>query len=247
MKKFRSDILLGLLLVAISVVLFALQIYSFHTSRDTYFYLIQDLAFLPLQILIVTLVLEQILKGREKQDKLRKIKVVMSAFFIEAGSQTIRLLADYLQNPCQLAERLSIQANWKGEDYKAAIKTVKSFSYDIQSQTGELMELRDFLKDKRVYMLSMFENPYILDHDAFTDMLWATFHVSDELESRDTLVSLPEKDYLHLSGDMKRAFQFLLIEWLEYMKHLQKEYPYLFSIALRKNPLDDSCSVVIKE
>jgi len=247
LKKFKSNVLLGLLLVALSVILFSLQITYFRASRDTFFYLLQDLAFLPLQILIVTLVLEQILRAREKRDKLRKIKVVMSAFFIEAGSQTIRLLSEYVQNTCQLKELLLMQANWKEEDFKAAFKTLRNFDYDMQSQTGNLMVLRDFLKEKKVFMLGMFENPYILEHDAFTDMLWATFHVSDELESRDTLELLPKTDYVHLSGDMKRAFRFLLVEWLDYMKHLQKEYPYLFSIALRKNPLGDRCSVIIQE
>ena len=53
------------------------------------------------------------------------------------------------------------------------------------------------------------------------------------------------KDYDHLTGDMKRAFMKLLEEWLEYMKHLKKDYPYLFSLAVRTNPMDANAAVVV--
>lgn len=85
----------------------------------------------------------------------------------------------------------------------------------------------------------------MFEHDTFTDMLWAVFHVTEELDSRDMLVSLPPKDLEHLSIDIKRAYQFLIVEWLYYMNHLKKEYPYLFSLAVRKSPFNENGSVII--
>jgi len=67
-------------------------------------------------------------------------------------------------------------------------------------------------------------------------MLWSVYHVLDELENRDTLTGLPANDMNHLSLDIKRAYQLVIKEWVEYMIHLNKEYPYLFSLAKRKNP-----------
>ena len=37
----------------------------------------------------------------------------------------------------------------------------------------------------------------------------------------------------------------LIAEWLAYMRHLKKNYPYLFSLALRTNPFDPQASAVI--
>ena len=69
--------------------------------------------------------------------------------------------------------------------------------------------------------------------------------VHDELASRNTLSGLPEKDLAHLSGDIKRAMQWVVSEWLLYLRHLQENYPYLYSLEVRKNPFDPEASPII--
>jgi hypothetical protein len=91
----------------------------------------------------------------------------------------------------------------------------------------------------------MFENSNLLEHDTFTEMLWAVFHIADELESRESLDSLPKKDLEHLAIDISRGYKLLVYEWIYYMNHLKKEYPYLYSLAVRKNPFSDNCSVIL--
>jgi len=34
-------------------------------------------------------------------------------------------------------------------------------------------------------------------------------------------------------------------EWMKYMEYLNVHYPYLFSLAMRKNPFDPAASVVV--
>jgi len=36
-------------------------------------------------------------------------------------------------------------------------------------------------------------------------------------------------------------------QWLDYMKHLKNNYPFLFSFAIRTNPFDTEASPVVKE
>jgi hypothetical protein len=115
----------------------------------------------------------------------------------------------------------------------------------IDVQKGNPKDLRDFLFEKRFFMLSLLENPNLLEHDSFTDLLLAVFHISEELSARDTLERLPLSDYNHLSGDMKRVYTLLIREWLAYMKHLKDNYPYLFSLVIRTNPLDANASPVV--
>jgi len=45
---------------------------------------------------------------------------------------------------------------------------------------------------------------------------------------------------------MKRAYILLVSQWLNYMKHLKSDYPYLFSLAVRMNPFDPNASPVLK-
>lgn len=246
MNKSRFNLIMALSLVLSSVLVFSIQFILFHDTSTTLFYLLQDMAFAPLQVLIVTLILERILSLREKREMIRKLNVVISAFFSEVGIQGINEMNCFVRNIKELQDVLNVNTSWTEEDFKAAAKKVAVIEYEIESQYGEIENLKSFLMSKRAFILTMFENTNLLEHDTFTDMLWAIFHISDELESRESLRGLPETDLEHLSIDIKRAYRMLIIEWLYYMDHLKKEYPYLFSLAIRKSPFGENQSVIIR-
>lgn len=67
-------------------------------------------------------------------------------------------------------------------------------------------------------------------------MLWAVFHVADEVQTRD-LHALSQADLDHLNEDILRVYQLLLFEWIGYIRYLRTDYPYLYQIALRKSHL----------
>ncbi len=78
-----------------------------------------------------------------------------------------------------------------------------------------------------------------------TELLWAVFHLVEELAAREDLQSLARPAREHLAGDIKRVFVIIVAEWLSYMRHLQKEYPSLFSLAVRTNPFDPRASAAV--
>jgi hypothetical protein len=125
-------------------------------------------------------------------------------------------------------------------------KSVKNHIYNIDSKRGDLDNTKNFLKGKRQFLLNLLENPNLLEHESFTNLLWAVFHLTEELTHRRSLNGLSENDYQHLAGDIKRAYHLLIVEWLYYMKHLKANYPYLFSLAARTNPFDTNASVEVK-
>jgi hypothetical protein len=71
------------------------------------------------------------------------------------------------------------------------------------------------------------------------------FHLTDELNCREAFDGLPSTDVRHLAMDMSRAYSFMLEQWLYYLQHLKIHYPYIFSLAIRKNPFDPHASPVI--
>lgn len=107
------------------------------------------------------------------------------------------------------------------------------------------MELRDYLKTKRDFLVRLLENPMLLDHESFTDLLRAVFHLTEELEAHGDLKTLADTDIAHLGGDIHSAYYNLVMQWLGYMKHLKKTHPYLFSLALRTNPFDRVAAPVV--
>ncbi|NTV05849.1 MAG: hypothetical protein HGA59_04995, partial [Chlorobiaceae bacterium] len=79
----------------------------------------------------------------------------------------------------------------------------------------------------------------------FTDLLWAAFHITEELGARKSFDRLPPSDKEHINGDIRRVFGHLIREWVLYMQHLKEDYPYLFSLAVRLNPMIDSPDPVV--
>jgi len=246
MKRLSWQIILGVSFITLSAILYLVQIGIFHTTRDTFFYLFQDLAFVPIQVLLVTLIIHRLLSVREKRSMLKKLNMVIGAFFIEVGTRLLKSLSDLDPNPDRVRKELIVTKDWTEQEFSSLAKRLKSYEYKIESQKGDLETLRNFLSGKRDFLLRLLENQNLLEHETFTDLLWAVFHLTEELAHRVDLRSLPDTDYEHLSIDIKRVYVLLLYEWLEYMRHLKNNYPYLFSLAMRTNPFDPNASPVVR-
>lgn len=245
MKPSRFTIVLLVVLVILSIGLFALQHIIFNEPKESGFLFFQDLAFLPLDVLFVSLILDKIINAREKREKLEQINIVISAFYSEVGSDAIRVLNLFIGNIGGFRELLGGMEEWTGDRYGAAARCVLEYRLEADSRAGDLEAAAGFLIERKGSMLLMFENPNLLENNRFTGMLWAVYHLQDELSHRDGFENLPESDLDHLSRDIERAYKLLVAEWIYYMRHLKEKYPYLFSLALRKNPFEERKSVVV--
>lgn len=239
-------VVLSCLLIGFSVVSYAIQIAIFHRAEDTFFYMLQDIAFVPIQILLVTFIIARLLTEREKRALLKKLNMLIGAFYSEVGTSLMKYCSSFSSDLSDLAPHLLITASWTHTDFVYAVRRIRAINPKIDSRRNDLKELKRFLEDKRGFLLNLLANPNLLDHDTFTDLLWAVFHLLEELSSRPVLEGLPETDYNHLTGDINRAYTQLLSEWLSYMEHLKGDYPYLFSLAVRLNPMDASASPIVK-
>jgi len=143
---------------------------------------------------------------------------------------------------------LAFDGRWDKNAFIQAGKTAESFPYHVRVTPDSLRNLRAGLTANRGFLLGLLENPNLLEHESFTDLLWAVFHVVEELEMRpESLEGLPAADYAHLATDVRRAYSRLAGEWLAYARHLQEDYPYLFSLAARINPFRESPAPVIPD
>jgi len=236
---------LAVIFVAASVLIYAAQIIIFHKDEETFFLLFQDMAFLPVHTLLVVIILETLLKRFERQSIMRKLNMVVGVFFIEVGSELMKLLARFNITGPETCKTLHISNDWTDEDFLKAQKLISETNFKVDSCSGDLGEMQEFFRQHRSSMIRMMENPNLLEHESFTDMLLAVLHLGEELIARSKLYEATEKDCMHLAGDMSRAYNALIIEWLSYMRHLKKEYPYLYSLAVRTNPFNPEAKVEI--
>jgi len=224
-------------LSVVSILLYLLDFAVIGNLREIIASFLGNLAFLPVYVIFITLMVEQTLRERERQIIMRKLNMVIGVFFSEIGNRMLKELSICVEQVDDLRQRLQVNVQWKDEDYQQALSWLQSHHVQIDARGYDLHILRDLLVTRRPFLVGLLENQSLLEHEQFTDLLWAVFHLMEELEARKDLDHVPSSDIEHIQGDIKRAFGHLSREWVLYMKHLQKDYPYLFSLAVRLNPM----------
>lgn len=245
MRKRSWYITTAIWLVLTSVVIYAVQVYIFRRPTETEFYLLQDLAFLPVQVLLVSIVLNSLLKAREQMELEQKMTMVIGIFFTQMGNELLRSLSAFDGNLRETREILDIKIAWKDSDFESAKKRLEAHKYAMDCHRADLHELKQMLVDNCSLLRELLANPNLLEHGTFTEILWAVTHLSQELTLRPDLDHLPQADYEHLNLDMQRAYSRMLSEWLSYLRQLKQHHPYMFSFVVRMNPFTPHPSAVI--
>ncbi|MDD5772704.1 MAG: hypothetical protein PHX78_04465 [bacterium] len=246
MKRFKWQILFGLFLIGLSAVFYFIHYLIFRDAHHIFLYLVGDIAFIPIEVLLVTFIIERFLDEREKKVMLNKMNMVIGAFFSEVGTKLLEYGSEFSPQTEKISQEFKSIKNWPEGEFIIVSKKIRNYEHQIEIQKGNLEGLRSFLVEKRNFLLLILQNPNLLEHETFTELLWAVFHLTEELTKREDVKKLTDADSEHLEGDIKRAYILLIAEWLDYMKHLKDKYPYLFSLAIRTNPFDPSASVEVK-
>ncbi|MFA5308167.1 MAG: hypothetical protein WC370_01615 [Dehalococcoidales bacterium] len=236
MKGYRFLLIVGIICLAASGLLYFLHFSIFHDSHHIFIYLLGDVAYLPLEVYLVVVVIERVLARRETQAVLYKMNMVIGAFFSEIGNDLLADLVKHFDNREEISRNLNITKDWTARDFKRADAFAFKLKIDLDIRKIDLEALKKYLSGKRMYLLTLLENPNLLEHDRFTDLLWATTHLDEELEARPSLQNLSEADLQHLAVDMERMYDHLASEWLDYTQHLKAVYPFLYSLVLRTHP-----------
>jgi hypothetical protein len=236
----------AIILIALCAIVYGIHYAIFKDARSIFFYLIMDIAFLFLNVLIVALIINRLLEYRAKQVILSHLNMAIGTFFSEIGMDVVKLCITFDQKTDDVRAILAHPMTWKEPDYSKIKMNILKHASGIDSKKGDLEELKQQLISKRPFLLSLLQNQNLLEHESFTDMLWATFHVTDELAHRKSTNTLSEADYKHLSGDITRMYLLVLVCWIDYLKHLARDYPYLYSLAIRTNPFDGEAHVELK-
>ncbi len=189
---------------------------------------------------------EIMLSRREKLNRMKKLNMVIGVFFSEVGTKLIRMFVDSDPNAEEIRNGMNITEKWTHQDYRKVSEHLKKFQFDIEISRSELGSLKEFLLRQRDFLVRLLENPTLLEHESFTELLRAVFHLTEELAFREDPKQLPESDKKHLKGDIVRVYHLLVREWVDYMEYLKVNYSYLFSLAMRTNPFDRQASPIIE-
>lgn len=268
-QKFRLRVFLVILLVVVVLGIFGLMMIEDLSLPDALYFTIVTVATvgygdihpatLAGKILAVVLIItgvgtflgvvanatEIMLSRRERKTRIEKLNMVISLFFSEIGNRLLTYFVGLDPQALSLREELVVTNDWSAADFLKVSQLLKNHKYNIDIEKVPQEELKTFFDGKVDLLLRLLENPALLERESFTETIRAVFHFRDELLLRHDISRLPESDKKHLAGDMKRAYRLLAYQWLDYMRHLRDNYPYLFSLAMRTNPFDLNASPIV--
>jgi hypothetical protein len=246
MRRRHWEIKFALFLMSLSAAVYGVHYLLFHNQQDILSNFLLFSAFVPVDVLLVVLIVHRLLAIHEKQAILTKLNMAIGVFYSEMGGGLLRRFRSFDLDVDSLTRDLVRDNDWTPQRFAALMKKYSRHEMKVDCRQGDLARLREFMLDKRAFLLGLLANPNLLEHDSFTDVLWAVFHLTEELASRADVGGLPQADCEHLAGDIKRAYGRLIVSWLTYMLHLKDNYPYLFSLAVRTNPFDPEADPVVR-
>ncbi len=246
--KYIWEIRLSVLLILATAVIYALKILIIGDSGEsnTITYIFNALGFLPLNVLLVTLILNGLLTMRAKKQQQEKMKMIIGLFFSECGTELLRLIVSCDDAAENIRKICAVQKDWTKKEYADATAALRAGCSRVMPQADELAQIRALLENKHEFLLRLVENPVLLEESSIAQMMQALFHLGEELSDRDNLSELPATDLAHLAGDVSRVYCPLSLVWMAHMEYLCAHYPYLLSLSLRKSPFLVTADVVVR-
>lgn len=250
-KRMSWKVKFSIIMILLIIIIYGSNYLVLGDAEHIISYVWTHLGFIPVDILLVAFLLDEIIERKEKEAMLEKLDMLMSTFFSEVGNDLISQLSaanKYKTN----TENLKSIKNWEEKDYDNKLAELKNATIDFQAdipleQREEFLEnLRTFLESKREFIINLMTNPNLLEKEEFTGLITAILHLDEELEHRKDLALVNDADFGHLNGDMQRVYDKLIHEWVYYLKYLYKHYPYMIALIVRTNPFDADADVYVK-
>jgi hypothetical protein len=251
-KRLSWKLKFSILMVLLIIIIYGSNYLVLGDAEHIISYVWTHLGFIPVDILLVAFLLDEIIERKEKEAMLEKLDMLMSTFFSEVGNELINQLSTVNKYKASTENLKSIK-NWEDKDYENKLNELKSSTVDfsaidmgLEDREEFLENLRTLLVDKREFIINLINNPNLLEKEEFTGLINAILHLDEELEHRKDLALVTDTDFGHLNGDMKRVYDKLVYEWVNYLKYLYKNYPYMIALVIRTNPFDADADVYVK-
>lgn len=227
MKNKKYYIVVSLVLVGLSAIMFLIHYLVFGQAVNTAYYSLMNLCFIPVNSLVVTLILERLIDYKAKQERMEKLSMLIGLFFTEVGYKLMHLIIK--------ADKVGKNSIISFNNLDEVKNQVEKHDYNIDMKDIDLDEIKDVLLENSNLLVNLISNENITEHEIFTDLLMSVIHLRDEIifYKNDKNSQL---DLSHLEKDILRVYKNIAMQWVDYLKYLNKSYPFLYNNAIRLNP-----------
>jgi hypothetical protein len=245
MEKNHKYMIFGVALVILSVMIYYFHYLIFNDPHHIFIYLLGDIAFVPIEVLLISMIIHHFLEKMDKEHRFEKLNMVIGVFYSEVGTKLLQYISDADPDLDNYRKQFMINSKWSDKDFDNLVRSMNKMNYNVDTEKVDFEDLKTFLVGKRDFLVRLLENPSMLEHEEFTELLRTVFHLTEELDCRGDVSCLPKTDTSHLTRDVKRVYALLAKEWFTYMRYNKKNYPYLFSLSMRTNPFDTESTPIV--
>ena len=103
----------GLLLIALSASLYLVHFGIFQDLAHIEIYALGDVAFLPIEVLLVVLVVDWVISRQEQRSQLSKLNKVIGVYFSEVGTPLLNAFLDFAPQVGRIRDELLVEARGK--------------------------------------------------------------------------------------------------------------------------------------
>lgn len=245
MEKNKQIVIQGTLLLIISILLYSFHYIIFRDSHHIFIYLLGDIAFIPLQVFLVALVIEKYIEQKERKHALDRLNTQVGVFYGEFGIDLLQYCVNLDAEIDNYRKEFSFTCSCDMRQYDNFKFFIERYSFIIDISKLDILYLKNMLGKNIQLIVNLLSNPAIVDKYHFDKMLMAVLHIHEEIGYRmNSNNELTQEDYEHLQIDVERVYRLLTFGWLYYIKYLKNEYPYLYNTAVAQNPFSNVCAFV---
>ena len=124
---------------------------------------------------------ETMVNRQEAEARTRKINMVIGAFFSEAGVPLIKLVRSSIHDNEHLDSELKIEDAWTDQQFREAEQRLGTWNFDVDIRMVDIPAVHALLKDRRAFLVQLIQHPALFEHESFSDLLSAVFHLEEEL------------------------------------------------------------------
>jgi hypothetical protein len=232
-NKWTMIFIISLILMSISV--YVIHYFVFRDAHHIGIFLVEDIAFIPLEVIIVSLFFHKLIEEKHKKQLIEKLSILVGVFFNEVGKGMLERLNNSMYSNGKVCSVFDTVSNWVDKDFKIKEKEFPNYKFKLKEKYFDINEFAELLREKRAFLMTMLQNPVLLEKDSFTFLLRYVFYLEEQLEHYDNFT---EKDKLLLKKDIENLYPLLLKEWFFYLNHLKKHNKQVFDLAVRNNPFN---------
>jgi len=175
MQRIKWSLLLALGLLTTSMVIYTLHYLIFGDLEFITRGGFASLAFVPIQGLVVTLIIAELMVIMSRGARMQKMNMVIGVFFSELGTELLRTL--YIGDPeaMTLRETFESAGDLNAREVVSLLKRIDSYPFRVNIDRAALGDLRRMLTARRDFMVRLLENPSLLENENLCSDLVAKY------------------------------------------------------------------------